>query len=46
MLVQDGMTALHFAAKNGSVQIVQRLLEAGADPSTSSAVSVITLILK
>jgi ankyrin repeat protein len=33
----DGMTPLHFAAAQGSVDVVRLLLDAGADPNAKSA---------
>src|ERR1039457_4336903 len=33
----SGWSALHYAARNGNVEIVQLLLNAGADPNCSGA---------
>ncbi len=36
---QAGLQAIHFAAKKGCLEVVQRLLDAGASVNSASAVS-------
>lgn len=43
-VIQDGKTALHWAARHGHTAIVQVLLDAGADVNIKSKVSGVRIV--